>query len=175
MQACGRKETRVRRHLCALMFSLVFAAPAMALDRGAPAPPFELAGHETPTPVKLAGYQGKFVYVDFWASWCGPCRQSFPWMGEMQAKYGTQGLQIIGINLDAKKDDAAAFLKTSPAHFVLAFDPAGATPRSYGVKAMPTSFLIGPEGKILFEHRGFNQADRAELEGKIKAALGVQK
>ena len=165
----------MRRQLCALVLGLAFAASAMALDKGAPAPLFELAGHEAAAPVKLAGYLGKFVYVDFWASWCGPCRQSFPWMNELQAKYGAQGLQIIGVNLDAKKEDAAVFLKTTPAQFVLAFDSAGATPRNYGVKAMPTSFLIGPDGKILFEHRGFNQAERAELEGKIKAALGAQK
>lgn len=175
MKAWARTETLARRRLCALVLGLAYAAPAMALDRGVPAPPFELAGHAAPVPVKLAAYLGKFVYVDFWASWCGPCRQSFPWMNELQARYGAQGLQIIGVNLDAKKEDATTFLNATPAHFLVAFDPAGVTPRSYGVKGMPTSFLIGPDGKIIFEHRGFNQADRAELEGKIKAALGAQK
>ena len=173
MQASVRKEKHLRRRLCVLVLGLAFDVPSIAIDKGAPAPLFELAGLDAP--VKLAGYQGKLVYLDFWASWCGPCRLSFPWMNELQTRYGAQGLQIIGVNLDAKKEDAAAFLKAMPASFVLAFDPAGATPRNYGVKGMPTSFLIGPDGKIMFEHRGFNQADRPELESRIKTALGERK
>ena len=115
------------------------------------------------------------VYVDFWASWCGPCRQSFPWMNEMQAKYGPQGFQIVGVNVDLKNEDAKAFLAKTPARFAVAFDPAGATPRTFGIKGMPSSVLIGPDGKVLLEHSGFKEADRAELEAKIKAALGAKK
>ena len=153
-----------------MLAALLAASSAQALDKGAPAPQFDLPGLDGA--VKLAKLQGKVVYVDFWASWCGPCRQSFPWMNEMQAKYGAQGLQIIGVNVDAKADDAQGFLSTTPASFVVAFDPAGATPRSYGIKGMPSSVLIGQDGKVLFEHSGFRAADRAELESKIKSALG---
>ncbi len=173
MHSFAHKASAWRRLLLVLVFGPALVAPVMALDKGAQAPVFDLAGIESP--VKLAAYQGKVVYLDFWASWCGPCRQSFPWMNEMQAKYGAQGFQIIGVNLDAKKQDADAFLKATPARFVMAYDPSGATPRGYGVKGMPSSFLIGPDGKIIFEHRGFNEADRAELESKIKAALGAKK
>lgn len=148
-------------------------ASALALDKGATAPPLDLPGRDGP--VQLAKFQGKVVYVDFWASWCGPCRQSFPWMNEMQARYGAQGLQIVGVNLDAKNDDARAFLAATPARFLVAFDPAGATPRAYGIKGMPSSVLIGADGKVLFEHAGFTEADRAELEAAIKAALGGTK
>lgn len=164
---------RWHRQLPVLTLCLAVAVPAIALDKGSAAPAFDLPGSNGP--VKLANYQGKLVYLDFWASWCGPCRQSFPWMNELQGKYGAQGLQIIGINLDAKKEDASKFLAATPARFMLAFDPAGATPRSYGVKSMPTSLLIGPDGKVIFVHRGFNEADRPELESKIKAALGTKK
>ncbi|SFV00693.1 TlpA family protein disulfide reductase [Pseudoduganella namucuonensis] len=143
-----------------------------ALTPGQPAPAFELAG--TDGAVRLDKFKGKLVYLDFWASWCGPCRHSFPWMNEMQAKYGAQGLQVIGVNLDAKSDDARGFLATNPARFVIAFDPAGASPRTYGIKGMPSSVLIGPDGKVLFEHSGFRPADRAELEVKIKNALGAK-
>ncbi|MFZ6775674.1 TlpA family protein disulfide reductase [Undibacterium sp. Ji83W] len=146
---------------------------AMALDKGNNAPAFDLKGVEGN--INLAKYQGKLVYLDFWASWCGPCRQSFPWMNELQSRYGAQGLQIIGVNLDQKNEDARQFLATTPARFVVAFDPAGATPRSYGVKGMPSSVLIGPDGKIIFEHAGFKEADRAALEEKIKSALGAIK
>jgi len=153
-----------------MLAALLAASSAQALEKGAPAPQFDLPGLDGA--IKLAKLQGKVVYVDFWASWCGPCRQSFPWMNEMQSRYGAKGLQIIGVNVDAKTDDARQFLVTTPARFAIAFDPQGATPRSYGIKGMPSSVLIGPDGKVLLEHFGFREADRAELESKIQSALG---
>jgi len=153
------------------MFSL--PAPASALEAGTQAPVFTLSGPDGT--VKLDQYRGKLVYLDFWASWCGPCRQSFPWMNEMQARYGSQGLQIVGINVDAKADDARNFLGTTPARFAVAFDPSGTAPRAYGVKGMPSSVLIGPDGKVLYEHSGFRAADREALESRIKTALGALK
>ena len=153
-----------------MLAAAVAASSAPALEKGAPAPQFELQGLEGA--VKLAKLQGKVVYVDFWASWCGPCRQSFPWMNEMQAKYGARGLQIVGVNVDANSADARQFLVSTPARFAIGFDPQGATPRSYGIKGMPSSVLIGPDGKILSEHSGFRETDRAELEAKIQSALG---
>lgn len=161
-----------RFKLVAAAAVLLCALPAAALEGGQAAPRFDLKGLEGS--VKLEQYRGKYVYVDFWASWCGPCRQSFPWMNDMQAKYGPQGLQIIGINVDAKPEDARTFLAGTPARFVVAFDPAGATPLSYAIKGMPSSVLIGPDGKVVFEHSGFRAADRAELEGKIKSTLGAR-
>ena len=149
------------------------ASSAFALEKGAAAPQFDLQGMDGA--VQLAKLTGKVVYVDFWASWCGPCRQSFPWMNDMQAKYGQRGLQIVGVNVDAKSDDAKTFLAATPAKFTIAFDPKGATPRQYGIKGMPSSVLIGPDGKVLAEHSGFREADRAELEAKIQSALGADK
>jgi len=163
------RTTRVLR-MAVVLAAALEASGASALDKGAAAPAFDLPGKDGA--VQLAKYQGKLVYVDFWASWCGPCRQSFPWMNEMQAKYGARGLQVVGVNLDAKTDDARRFLAETPARFAIAFDPAGATPRAYGVKGMPSSVLIGPDGKVLYEHAGFKEADRAELEQVIKKALG---
>jgi cytochrome c biogenesis protein CcmG, thiol:disulfide interchange protein DsbE len=149
------------------------AGGAPALELGAPAPQFALAGKDGA--IQLARYRGKVVYVDFWASWCGPCRQSFPWMNEMQARHGARGLQVIGVNLDANAADAHRFLAENPAQFPIAFDPAGTTPRAYGIKGMPSSVLVGPDGKVLFEHAGFKAADRADLEKRIEQALGAAK
>jgi thiol-disulfide isomerase/thioredoxin/cytochrome c553 len=163
---------RRQARMLAAAAALAAAGQAMALEPGQAAPAFSLAG---PTgTVKLEQYQGKLVYIDFWASWCGPCRQSFPWMNEMQARYGGQGLQVVGINVDAKTDDARNFLNATPASFVIAFDPSGTAPRNYGVKGMPSSVLIGPDGKVLYEHSGFRPADRTVLEARIKSALGVR-
>jgi len=160
---------RVAAITLALSACLLAALPAAAVDAGAPAPEFNLPGSRGA--VSLAALKGKLVYLDFWASWCGPCRQSFPWMNEMQAKYGPKGLQIVGVNLDAKRADADKFLAEVPASFVLAFDAQGDTPRRYAVKGMPTSMLIGPDGKVLLVHTGFREEERKQLEEAITAAL----
>jgi len=152
--------------LCAGLFA---ALPAAAIDAGTAAPEFQLNGSRGA--VNLGALKGKVVYLDFWASWCGPCKQSFPWMNEMQAKYGAKGLQIVGINLDAKRADADKFLAEVPATFVLAFDAQGDTPKRYGVKGMPTSVLIGADGKVVQMHAGFRDEERKALEDAIVAAL----
>lgn len=160
---------RAYRTLLVIICGMFMSLPAFALDKGSPAPGFELPG--TDGPVKLSGFRGKLVYVDFWASWCGPCRQSFPWMNDMQAKFGALGLQVVGINLDVKQEDARRFLAATPARFTIAFDPAGVTARSYGIKGMPSSVLVGADGKVLFSHTGFRETDKAELESRIRQAL----
>jgi len=148
------------------------ALPALAVEVGQPAPDVELPAAVAAAP-KLSALKGKLVYVDFWASWCGPCRQSFPWMNEMQAKYGAKGLQIVAINLDAKRADADAFLAQLPARFGLAFDAAGASAKRFGVKGMPTSVLIGRNGEVLMVHQGFRDDERQALEAKLAAALAT--
>jgi cytochrome c biogenesis protein CcmG, thiol:disulfide interchange protein DsbE len=157
----------------ALMIFLGAVGTAQAIDANIPAPEFDLPGQNGS--VKLAHQKGKVVYLDYWASWCGPCRQSFPWMNEMQTRFASQGLQIIAVNLDAKPDDARKFLADNNANFIIAYDPKGETPRLYGVKGMPTSILIGRDGKVLFQHVGFNQGNRADLEQRIHSALGEKK
>lgn len=156
-----------------VLVGLHFSTPALALDVGSQTPDFELPSAQGS--VKFSKVQGKAIYLDFWASWCGPCGESFPWMNAMQAKFKQKGLQVIAINLDANNDDAQKFLAQHAAQFTVLFDPKGITPRQYGVKGMPTSFLINKDGKILAQHKGFNNADRAELEQKILAALEDQK
>ncbi|KPF68353.1 disulfide bond formation protein DsbE [beta proteobacterium AAP99] len=164
--------TVLRTSACAAFAAaLVLTVPlsAHAVSPGDMAPAFDLPG--TTQPVRLADLKGKFVYVDFWASWCGPCRQSFPWLNDMQAKYGAQGLTVVGINVDTKREDALAFLKEVPANFRLAFDAAGSSPKAYKIKGMPSSILVGPDGKVIFHHAGFRPENRAELEEKIRKAL----
>lgn len=175
MPGCECWEKRVSdliRRIAWFVGLTVFWGGAHAIEVGERAPEFQLQGEQST--VSLADAAGKIVYLDYWASWCGPCRQSFPWMNDMQAKYGPQGLRIIAVNLDAKPEDARKFLARQPASFTLAFDPTGQTPRQFGVKGMPSSFLIGRDGAILARHMGFKEADRAELEKQIVDALKVQ-
>jgi cytochrome c biogenesis protein CcmG/thiol:disulfide interchange protein DsbE len=128
------------------------------------APDFRLPGNKTE--IKLAEYRGKAVYIDFWASWCEPCRKSFPWMNEIQAKYGNK-LKVIAINLDQDRAEADKFLKQNQPKFAIAFDPAGKTAEAYKVKAVPSSYLIDSQGKIVSSHAGFRSQDKEELEKLI--------
>jgi len=147
------------------------AGLARAVSAGDPAPDFRLDG--TGGPVQLSGRQGHVVFLDFWASWCGPCKQSFPWMNELQGRYGAQGLQVIAVSVDAHRDDARRFLAELPPRFTVAFDPRGDTPRRYDIAGMPTSVLIGPDGKVLYVHNGFRPEERAALEARITQALAT--
>ncbi len=149
-----------------------FAMSAGAIEVGQVAPDFELPGKASP--VRLSDSKGKAVYLDFWASWFGPCKQSFPWMNEMQAKYGSRGLKIVAINLDQKPEEAKMFLSENNATFDIAFDQGGKTPRTYSVKGMPTSFLITPDGKVAAVHSGFKPEQRSQLEQHIKVALNIK-
>jgi len=119
----------------------------------------------------LEKHEGDVIYLDFWASWCGPCRKSFPWMNEMQNKYQQQGFTIISINLDAEYDLAMAFLKEHPASFSVVYDPKGITAREYKVKGMPTSYLISRDGQIKKAHTGFFTKKTSIYEDEIKQLL----
>jgi thiol-disulfide isomerase/thioredoxin len=122
-------------------------------------------------PAGLEPVEGRVVWVDFWASWCVPCRRSFPWLNSMHHKYGADGLQIIAVNLDKDRALADRFLAEVPAEFALRFDPAGALAKQYGVQAMPSSYLIDAEGNVLATHAGFRTADTAAYEQAIETAL----
>ena len=165
------KKLDAIRFLVGFACYLVFGA--QAVEVGQRAEDFELPGRSAA--VKLSDYKGRSVYVDFWASWCGPCKQSFPWMNLMQSRYGSKGFRIIAIDVDRNAEDAKVFLKNNPAEFDIAFDPSGKTPRAYAVRGMPTSFLIGPDGKILLVHNGFRPEDTQALESHIKESLKDQK
>lgn len=152
--------------VAAFMLCSVFRS-GFALDIGKAAPELQ-ARLANGTGVTLSAHHGKIIYLDFWASWCGPCRQSFPWMNALHEKYGSKGLEIIAVNLDSKESDARQFLAEHPAKFTIAFDPVGVTPRKYDVKGMPTSYLIDREGRLLMIHSGFNDKAGKSLEMAIR-------
>jgi thiol-disulfide isomerase/thioredoxin len=133
-----KKMTRIRTVLLALL--LTCSATTMAEEANSVA-------------FDLGQYQGKVVVLDFWASWCGPCRRSFPWLNEMHTKYQQDGLVVIGVNLDARQEDAAEFLEDYPAEFKIYFDTDATLAFQYGIQAMPSSVVIEYEA-ILVEALG---------------------
>ena len=163
------RPASLRQRVLALCLTTLAASGAWAIEAGAPAPEVTLPGMKDA--ISLAGLKGKVVYVDFWASWCGPCKQSFPFMNELQSKYRAQGFEIVAINLDAKRDDADKFLAEVPAQFNVAFDAKGESAKRFEVKGMPSSYLIGRDGKVVVAHKGFKEEDRKDLEARIAQAL----
>ena len=116
-------------------------------------------------------YAGKVVVLDFWASWCEPCRRSFPWLNAMHDKYGSEGLVIVGVNLDMERTDAQRFLAEYPADFAIVYDQDQALAREYEVVAMPSSYVIGRDGQLAARHMGFKVKQQDEYEALLVEAL----
>ena len=160
----------MRLLLAFLLAGLTYAASTHAANPGTPAPPFALSTASGET-VALAALRGRVVYVDFWASWCAPCRRSFPWMNAMQARYAGEGLVVVGVNVDKRRVDAQRFLRDTPASFAVVYDAEGATPYAYDVRGMPSSYLIDRQGNIAAVEEGFHDERRVALEARIRALL----
>lgn len=150
-----------------LLFAPQLVLAAVPAPRIAPA--FELPGRKGN--VSLQSFRGRVVYLDFWASWCGPCRASFPWMAGLAKSHASDSLVVIAVNLDKERALADAFLVEHPAPFTIAFDPAGKAAEAFQVGVMPTSFLIGRDGTILWRHAGFDPRKAADLERRVTEAL----
>ncbi len=121
--------------------------------------------------VRLENLKGKVVYLDFWASWCKPCVKSFPWMNAIKQSYADQGFEVLAVNLDKDRKLADKFLKEMEINFKVVFDESGKTAAAYKVKGMPSSYLIGRDGKVYASHIGFRDKDKAQLEQAIKKLL----
>ena len=119
----------------------------------------------------IASHKGKVIYLDFWASWCGPCRKSFPWMNNMQEKYQQQGLVIISVNVDNSKALADEFLAEVPANFNVFYDPKGKVARKFKLKGMPSSYIIDRSGKMVSAHVGFTESKKMKYEEELKTLL----
>ena len=119
----------------------------------------------------LHEYRGHVVWLDFWASWCGPCRQSFPFMQRIQQRYADKGLIVVAVNLDHDRKDADRFLSQFSHDFAIRYDAAGTLPMSMKIKVMPTSFLLDAAGNIVATHTGFKTTDESSYEIELEQAL----
>jgi len=150
---------------------MLMMQPVFAIEAGAPAPTCVLPVLKGGDVVGLESFKGKVVYLDFWASWCGPCAKSFPFMNELHQQLSGKGLQMVGVNLDENPDDAQAFLEKYPANFIVTADKDEGCARSYDVKAMPSSYLIGRDGTLRHIHMGFRGEEGKELREQVEKLL----
>lgn len=119
------------------------------------APEFELKDLDSDRTHRLSDYRGKVVYLDFWASWCGPCQQSLPALDALQKDFSADDFQVIAINVDEKSDTAKEFLSRFPVDYTILKERTGKTQRDYHLVGLPSSFLIDQHGEIIGEFQGF--------------------
>ena len=153
----------------AVQYSVLKAAESSsALALAKPAFTLPLLGGGTRS---LSDLEGKVVYVDFWASWCGPCRKSLPMYETLFRETGSEHFQIVAINLDEDQADAVRFLEKHPVSYPVLLDPSGQTASDWGIKAMPSSFLLDGSGTIIREYAGFEPSHMEEIRHDIQELL----
>ncbi len=119
----------------------------------------------------LGPYRGKVVYLDFWASWCGPCRESFPWLSALAREFGSGDLVVIGVNVDKDRQRAQRFLEDTPAGFPIVYDPDGQLAAAYKITGMPSAVLIDRQGRVRFQHVGFSTKKEEPYENDLRTLL----
>jgi len=148
--------------------ALINNAFSSSLEGSAPDFTLDSASGEN---VRLSEHIGEVVMINFWASWCGPCREEMPLLDELQKKYEMMGFTLLGINLDENRKDAEALLKQIPVTFPVLFDPESEISRLYNVAAMPTTILIDRDGNLRQLHKGYQAGFEDKYEADIKALI----
>ena len=150
--------------------TLLVASPAIATRVGSRAPEIgreDLNGRV----VSLRSLRGKVVIVDFWASWCAPCREEMPVLNRLQERYREQGLVVIGVNVDNNVRNARTFLRRTPVQFRIVHDPGKEVADRYNPPRMPSSYLVDRRGVIRHVHEGFRSGDAAVIERRVRELL----
>ncbi len=142
------------------------------LTQSTPAPDFSLQSLDGKT-MRLSDFRGKAVLLNFWATWCGPCKIEMPWFVDLQKEYGSQGLQIVGVAMDdASKEDIAKFARDMGVNYPILIGKEAVGDEYGGVPALPESFLIARDGKIVDKIIGLR--GKAEIEDAVKKALDTR-
>jgi thiol-disulfide isomerase/thioredoxin len=157
---------------CACFGAGIWAVSDNAMaGEGAPAPNCSLRLIEGGPSTSINQLRGKVLYVDFWASWCIPCRASFPFMNALDKDLKGKGLKVVAINVDEKPEDAKRFLTKYPARFAIAVKANEACAKQFGVEGMPSSFVVDRRGVIRHVHQGFRPEDAGRLHTLINQLL----
>jgi thiol-disulfide isomerase/thioredoxin len=149
------------RQILALI--LILLNPAMAGDINEAAPDFTLPGDN-----------GQVVMINFWASWCGPCRQEMPLLEQIHQRYEPLGFTLLGVNVEENSSDAKAFLKDRPVSFPILFDPDNGVSKLYDVVAMPSTVLIDRQGNVRYLHHGFKPGYENDYQDQVRALVREQ-
>jgi thiol-disulfide isomerase/thioredoxin len=162
------------KHRIATMLALLLSVPALAGSSASsgPAPQFTLESRNGPK-VSLAQYKGQVVMLNFWASWCGPCRQEMPLLENIYSKYKKMGFVLVGVNVEPDSKDAEGFLKglQAPVSFPVIYDKDSTVSKAYDVQGMPSTVIIDRKGNIRVLHRGYKPGDENEYLDSIRTLV----
>ena len=160
----------MKNRIAGIVAALVIALPAVAADPTGPAPEFTLpakAGGQ----IDLAKYKGQVVMLNFWASWCGPCRQEMPLLEDIYKKYNKLGFTLIGVNVEPDSKAADDWLKATPVSFPVGYDTKSQVSRLYDVSGMPSTVIVDRKGKVRYIHHGYNPGDEGEYINQIRTLM----
>ena len=151
---------------------MAWAAPASAVEAGEPAPGFTLPAVDAEAaPIALADYRGKVLYLEFWSSWCVPCRRSMPELDALRENWPQEKFEVLGLNLDTHRPDAVRFLERVSIGYPNALDLGGGTARRYGVSALPAAFLINADGLVERVFKGAQTEDFALIRDLVEGLV----
>ena len=156
----------------AALVSLVLSAGSLAAPQAAqgPAPDFTLKSLSGEN-VKLSELRGQVVLINFWASWCGPCRQEMPLLDQMYQKYGELGFTLLGVNVEQDSADAQRLLHDTPVTFPILFDTQNVVSKLYDVTAMPSTVIVDRDGNVRFVHKGYQPGYEDEYQTQVRALV----
>lgn len=153
--------------LAGLLATIALAAQASSQE---PAPVFTLPDAKG-SDVSLSDFQGDVVLINFWASWCGPCREEMPLLDQLSDRYGDLGFTMLGVNVEEDSKLADQFLQGTPVDFPILYDRANSVSQLYDVVAMPTTVIVDREGKVRFIHHGYEPGYENDYQDQIRALL----
>jgi cytochrome c biogenesis protein CcmG, thiol:disulfide interchange protein DsbE len=168
------KRAMTRALLSAAVVAALTAAlvvPAQALSRGSRAPEIGLQDTRGRM-VRLSQLRGKVVLVDFWASWCRPCAEEMPVLERLHDEYRSDGLVVVGVNIDNEERNMRRFLQRTPVSFRIVHDSGHRVADRYDPPRMPSSYLIDRRGVVRYVHAGFRASDARQLEQHVRELLG---
>lgn len=161
----------MRYRYALILLLLIFPAGSVAVEIGEPAPAFKLEGLDVTATSALADYRGKIVLLDFWASWCGPCRKSLPLYNLMYTELDNEQFEIVAINTDEDPADGLRFLERYPVDYLVLKDPDATVPPLYQLKVMPSSYLIDQNGIIRAIFFGFREGEMERVRTAVEGLL----
>jgi len=162
---------KIKKLALGLVFSIL-AATSLASSgmEGQVAPDFALKS-TTGENLRLSEYRGDVVMINFWATWCGPCRQEMPLLDELYGRYHRVGFNLLGVNIDDDTERALRMVEELDLHFPVVFDTRKEVSRLYNVEAMPATILVDREGKIRHVHHGYKPGYEDKYLDQIRALL----
>lgn len=163
-------NTRFLNKLILLVFILL-PLSVSAISVGDTVPSFKARTIDGSKSVAVEDYRGKVILIDFWASWCPPCLKSLPKYNDLRREIGTDDFEIVAVNVDENTEDAKKFLAKHPVSYPIAKDPKGILPGVFGVKAMPTSYLVDKNGVVKYVHAAFKEGDIEKLRVEIEKLI----